>query len=53
MLLHRAVLLLTLTLGAGALVYNAASIVKGEPGLMGLPPLSGAAWIGAASHPLG
>ncbi|WP_296900404.1 hypothetical protein [Thiohalocapsa sp.] len=41
---HRVLLLLTLALGAGALVYNAVSIVNGDSGLMGLPALSGAGW---------
>ncbi|MGD8275192.1 MAG: hypothetical protein PVJ30_04480 [Thiohalocapsa sp.] len=43
-LAHRVLLLLTLALGAGALVYNAVSIVNGDSGLMGLPALSGAGW---------
>lgn len=34
-LLHRIFLLLTLTVGGGALVYNAVSIVNGSGGLMG------------------
>jgi hypothetical protein len=45
-LVHRFALLLTLTLGAGALVYNAVSIVNGDGGLVGLPGLSGAALTG-------
>jgi hypothetical protein len=35
-LLHRLALLLALTVGGGALVYNALSIVSGEGGLVGL-----------------
>jgi hypothetical protein len=35
-LLHRLVLMLTLTAGGAALVYNAVSIVSGERGLVGL-----------------
>jgi len=42
-LLHRLVLLLTLVIGAGALVYNAVSIVSGEEGLIGLTKLFDAA----------
>lgn len=34
-LLHRLVLLLTLTVGGGALVYNAVSIINGTGGLIG------------------
>jgi hypothetical protein len=37
------VLLLTLVIGAGALVYNAVSIVSGEEGLIGLTKLFDAA----------
>jgi hypothetical protein len=40
-LLHRLALLLTLTIGGGALVYNAVSIVNGSGGLMGSQDPSG------------
>ncbi|MCG6939789.1 MAG: hypothetical protein LJE69_00865 [Thiohalocapsa sp.] len=41
--LHRLALLLTLVIGASALVYNAVSIVNGDAGLMGLTKLFDAA----------
>ncbi len=42
-LLHRLALLLTLIIGAAALVYNALSIVNGDAGLIGLTRLFDAA----------